>query len=503
LPAMLRVLKKPVRQTWEVFGEATTDHNLAKTRTESIAPPSPEKPPRPSFNALAMLDVVTTRHLRYNIMRTLLCGGVEVNMGTETDQQVNGLTREQFQRHLRDCLTHFLDPGHLRRSPLATLLGVANRFDTPSALQRILAEAIEALEPDANEPPQSRAWRYYESLYYRYIEQLGQQEVADQLGLSPRQVRREQRAALEVLAYGLWKQFDLEAHLLENADRQASALSSEAKPAVNEALAWLQNAPVEHPTDPTITLPATVDVVRPLAAQRQMDLEVTTPHNLPSLAIDPVAFRQLFLNVLTVAIRQAPSGGEVRISAEALQWEVEIHVECQKARSGPQPVSKDDEASLDMARKLAGICGVKLTLSDAKDTFVAALALPALEQLPVLAIDDTPGTLHLLQRYATGTRYRLIGIRDPEQALAMVEKISPQLIVLDVMMPHVDGWEILGRLRQHPVTGHIPIIVCTILAQEELALSLGASGFIRKPITREVLLAALDRQIELMATESR
>ena len=85
----------------------------------------------------------------------------------------------------------------------------------------------------------------------------------------------------------------------------------------------------------------------------------------------------------------------------------------------------------------------------------------------------------------------------------MADKISPQIIVLDVMMPHVDGWEILGRLRQHPVTGQIPIIVCTILAQEELALSLGASSFIRKPITRQAFLAALDHQIELMATESR
>jgi len=423
-------------------------------------------------------------------------------MGTGNGPKVNGLTREQFLRHLRDSLTHFLDPGFLRRSPLAILLGVANRFDTPAALQHILTTAIESLEPEADEPPQSRAWRYYESLYYRYIQQLSQQEVADQLGISPRQVRREQHAALEVLAYQLWKQFDLEAHLLENTDQQAPALSSEAKPAVNEALAWLQNAPVEQPTDPTITLPATVDLIRPLAVQRQMDLKITTPRKLPSLAVDPVAFRQMLLNVLTVAIHQAPSGGEVRILAKAWPWEVEIRVECQ-AGSGPQGTSSDDKVSLSMTRRLADICGIRLTLSDDQGTFAAALVFPALEQLPVLAIDDTPGTLHLLQRYATGTRYRLIGIRDPEQALAMVEKISPQLIVLDVMMPHIDGWEILGRLRQHPVTGHIPIIVCTILAQEELALSLGASGFIRKPITRQVFLAALDRQIELMATESR
>ncbi len=123
--------------------------------------------------------------------------------------------------------------------------------------------------------------------------------------------------------------------------------------------------------------------------------------------------------------------------------------------------------------------------------------------MPVLAIDDNTDTLQLLQRYTAGTQYRLIGTRDPEQALSLAEKLSPQIIVLDVMMPQVDGWKVLGRLQQHPLTGHIPIVVCTILAQEALALSLGASAFIRKPITRQEFLAALDHQVELMGPESR
>jgi CheY-like chemotaxis protein len=64
-----------------------------------------------------------------------------------------------------------------------------------------------------------------------------------------------------------------------------------------------------------------------------------------------------------------------------------------------------------------------------------------------------------------------------------------------VMMPNVDGWELLGRLRQHPSTADIPVLVCTILPQETLALSLGASAFVRKPITRQVFLSALDHQL--------
>jgi CheY-like chemotaxis protein len=123
--------------------------------------------------------------------------------------------------------------------------------------------------------------------------------------------------------------------------------------------------------------------------------------------------------------------------------------------------------------------------------------------LPVLVVDDNADVLQLLQRYSAGTRYRLIGTRDPEQVLSLTEKFSPQVIILDVMMPQVDGWRVLGRLRQHPRTSHIPIIVCTILAQEALALSLGASAFIRKPVTRQVFLAALDHQVALTGTTPR
>jgi len=88
-----------------------------------------------------------------------------------------------------------------------------------------------------------------------------------------------------------------------------------------------------------------------------------------------------------------------------------------------------------------------------------------------------------------------VGTRHPSQALSMAQELKPQIIVLDVMMPGVDGWRVLAELRQHPQTGRIPIIVCSILPQEDVALSLGASGFARKPISQERFLSALDRQV--------
>jgi hypothetical protein len=91
------------------------------------------------------------------------------------------LTSEQFLKHLRDALNHLYDPDRLRQSPLIALFGVADRFDTPVHLQRILLEGVESLKPRADEPPRSHSRRVYDLLLYRYVQQFSQQEVANQL----------------------------------------------------------------------------------------------------------------------------------------------------------------------------------------------------------------------------------------------------------------------------------------------------------------------------------
>ena len=414
------------------------------------------------------------------------------------------LTTEQLVHYLRSALDHLYDPDKLRRSPLAALLGIADRVDTPLVLRRILTDAIESLRPEADVPYHSPVWRVYEVLLYRYVQQFSQQEVADQLGLSVRHLRREQEAALEMLATHLWTHFELGARL--EAEASTGEISPPASwglsPTVNEELAWLRDPSLSEPANVAQVLSTVLDLAKPLAAQYGVHLEITLPDTLPDLAVQSIALRQALLSLLTVAMHRA-SGGQILISAEPALWAVEVQVLATSPRPGPRPILNDDMASLDMARRLVNICGGKLTLPASEETFTASLTLPALEQLPVLAIDDNKDTLRLLKRYTSSTRYRLVGTRDPEEALSLAEKISPRIIILDVMMPEVDGWELLGRLRQHPLTGRIPIVVCTVLAQKELGLSLGASDFLRKPIARQTFLEALDRQVLKTVTGSR
>jgi CheY-like chemotaxis protein len=410
------------------------------------------------------------------------------------------LSRDQFLKHLREDLVHLYEPRRLRQSPLAPLLGVADRFDTASALQRILIEAIQSLEPSADEPSRSRAWELYEPLFYRFVEQLGQAEVADQMRMSVRHLRRKERDAIEVLADLLWRKYDLDS--ATGLQAGASGQEPEDVPAMSEGLSWLRDGPDGAPTDLGQTLAALLELAHRLADEHRVQLETAISEALPNVPADPVAIRQCLLSLLSVAIPRA-AGGEVTLSARPLRWEVELRVRCPRYPSGPKPALDDEAASLNMAGELARLCKGKLVLAADARAFDALLTLPAAEQLPVLVIDDNADTLQLLQRYTLGTRYRLIATQDPEQAFALAEEHSPQAIVLDVMMPRVDGWEMLGRLRQHPSTANIPIVVCTILAQREMARLLGASAFVKKPVTRQAFLAALDRQMQAMETGSR
>lgn len=402
------------------------------------------------------------------------------------------LTYKQFIRYLRSALHYLYDPDQLRRSPLAPLFGVAERFDTPSALQRILTEAIEALKPSDDEPAQSRAWRIYDALVYRYVRRFDREAVADQLGISGRQLRREQLAALEMLAQHLWEEYGLHA-----SESVAATAPSSGPVAPSDELAWLKDVPPGRPTDLKPLLEAVLELARPLARQWSVALHSDLADTLPHLAVPPVALRHALLNLLTVAIPRVP-GGEVRLSAQPVEGHVELRVQCEglAMRDSSLPVlptSESEQAGLNMARQLADLCGARLDLGS--PGALAVLTVPVLERIPVLVVDDNADALQLFERYAAGTRYTVAGTREPEQAITLARELSPRVIVLDVMMPEVDGWELLVRLRQHPLTGTVPIVICSILPQGALARPLGADAFLQKPVTREAFLRVLDEQV--------
>ena len=175
----------------------------------------------------------------------------------------------------------------------------------------------------------SRAWRTYDCLFYRYVQQFAQQEVADQIGISTRQLQREQQAALERLADHLWERIDLDAddnHQIVTAD---GMLSDATVAAVSDELEWLRDISAKGHAEPAKLLSAAVDLVVPLAENHGVRLHLEMDAALPALAANAVALNQTLLNLLTIAIHRAECCERcVHISARATRWGSRIEISC-------------------------------------------------------------------------------------------------------------------------------------------------------------------------------
>lgn len=400
-----------------------------------------------------------------------------------------------FVADVRRALNHLYDPAALRGNPLIQLFSLDPDEDEVSALRQLLLSAIEALKPSQAAPAQSQEWRYYQILLHRFVEQFMQREVAHTLGLSIRQLRRQETQALRELAAYLWSHYHL-AERMETANTNATTAITVSR---EEELAWSQNSFPSESAEAGPMLQAVAQTVLPLAKLLQVQIEYSIPEWLPQLAVQVVTVRQALLSALTTAIRLVP-GGRITVAAEVQRQEVQLCISG-TGQSLPSPRRQEEESieGLAIAQQLVSFSGGRLELTLApgnRAAFAIRIALPTVKQWIVLAIDDNPDTLALLQRYTSGTRYHLVGVREPEQTLKLAEKLHPQVIILDVMLPGIDGWELLGRLRAHPKIGHVPVVVCTVLPEEPLALALGAATFLRKPLSRPILLAALDAQVE-------
>ncbi|HLB45798.1 MAG TPA: ATP-binding protein, partial [Anaerolineales bacterium] len=111
----------------------------------------------------------------------------------------------------------------------------------------------------------------------------------------------------------------------------------------------------------------------------------------------------------------------------------------------------------------------------------------------ILAIDDDARLIDLYRRYLEPKGVTLHGLINPKEAVAAARALRPQLILLDVMMPEHDGWQVLKDLKGHSDTRDIPVIVCSILTEQDKARKLGAVDYLVKPILDVDLIDALNR----------
>lgn len=115
----------------------------------------------------------------------------------------------------------------------------------------------------------------------------------------------------------------------------------------------------------------------------------------------------------------------------------------------------------------------------------------------VVCIEDEPDMIELMRLLLTRQGFEVIGARGGKEGIELVEKNLPELILLDIMMPDLDGWEVYDHLKQNPKTRDIPVIVVTARAQTaEKLKALGEAGvddYIVKPFGPGQLLDSIQR----------
>lgn len=115
----------------------------------------------------------------------------------------------------------------------------------------------------------------------------------------------------------------------------------------------------------------------------------------------------------------------------------------------------------------------------------------------VLVVDDDPNTIHLLGRLLEPECVRVISAMDGVQGLEMARHENPDLILLDILMPIMDGWTTLSAIKADPKLAGIPIMICTVTDSHELALSHGITDYVAKPIDRTTFLRTTRRVLGL------
>ncbi len=253
---------------------------------------------------------------------------------------------------------------------------------------------------------------------------------------------------------------------------------------------------------------------------------------LPPIYSDQEKVKQILLNLLSNAAKFTEAGSitagvrrerdavavsvtdtGIGISSEAMG---RIFEEFQQADTSTTRKYGGTGLGLSISRHLARLLGGDLTAISTPgigSTFTLMLparygkeipagirlstAVPAVIPTPtdrptLLAIDDDPDAIYLLEENLAEAGYNVVGLRDAREAVDRAKQLRPVAIAPDVIMPGKDGWQVLYDLKQDPGTCDIPVILMTIVDKKALGYQLGAADYLIKPFDRDALLAALD-----------
>ena len=261
-----------------------------------------------------------------------------------------------------------------------------------------------------------------------------------------------------------------------------------------------------------------------LVKDKPVKLVKNIQENLPTVRADAIRVRQVLLNLLsnaskftmegTITVDATVSAGpaghpEILVSVTDTGAGIELKDQSKLF----QPFSQVDNSltrrtggtglGLSISQQLIQMHGGRIGLHSAVgkgSTFYFTLPIYRSKEETsashdgkvILAIDDDPQVISLYERYLQPQGYQVVSLTNPTQAKERAKQLKPYAITLDIMMPGYDGWSVLNDLKSDSETRDIPVIICSIVEDQERGFSLGAADYLLKPILEDDLLNALD-----------
>jgi len=288
------------------------------------------------------------------------------------------------------------------------------------------------------------------------------------------------------------------------------------------------------------SLPRAMDdvqsIIRDMANKKRLKLQIAISENMPDIYADQVKFKQIMYNLLSNAVKFTPEGGSIDVDASFNG--VELLVSVTDTGIGIEP--KDQETIFDefkqmdssrsrqhegtglglaLTKRLVKLHGGRIWVESegqgkgSKFSFT----LPAMElhveshhrilqrlttttqaldypnRETILVVEDNPQASQLLCIYLTGAGYNTVVASDGDEAVRMAREVKPFAITLDIMLPKKDGWQVMQELKSFQDTRDIPVVIISVVDDQSLGFSLGAVGYLVKPIDKDQLRYALER----------
>jgi CheY-like chemotaxis protein len=245
-------------------------------------------------------------------------------------------------------------------------------------------------------------------------------------------------------------------------------------------------------------LTAVLSTVDDLATARSVQIHLVLEPTVPAVRLSSDLLRHALLELLSYVLERA-AGGELELRVTSNAEGVLVLLTSSAGEPEPPddpnaPSGWEQDFRLIVCKRLLEMQGGSLESvprSPNLPGFFLRLCLPSAREATVLVIDDDVDFTLLLQRYLRGHPYHVLLANTAERAFQLAREQPPRIVLLDVLMPSQDGWDVLRRLRRIEETRTVPIVICSVLSDRALAESLGASALLPKPVTQRAVLAML------------